>query len=149
MVKAAYRTKQQDLLLSFLKQTKGAHFTAEDVRNHFLQKQITIGMATIYRQLEKFVADGSVLKYYIDEQSAACFEYTGESKPVVESGDFGGHFHIKCEKCGVLIHLDCEELVHLQEHLEANHGISINLFRTVFYGLCANCRKKENQNEQH
>ena len=147
MVKAAYKTRQQDLLLSFLKQTKGVHFTAEDVRNHFLQKQITIGMATIYRQLEKFVADGSVLKYFIDDQSAACFEYTGESRKDVEEGAFGGHFHIKCEKCGVLIHLDCEELLHLQKHLMEKHGITLNLFRTVFYGLCADCRSKEQKND--
>ena len=30
MIKSVYKTRQQDLLLAFLKETKGSHFTAED-----------------------------------------------------------------------------------------------------------------------
>ena len=71
MPKAAYKTKQQDLLLSYLRQMQGKHFTAEDVRSHFAKKDITIGIATIYRQLEKLVAEGTIQKYFIVEHSAS------------------------------------------------------------------------------
>ena len=134
MIKSVYKTRQQDLLLSFLKETKGSHFTAEDVKNHFALSDNPLGTATIYRQLEKFVVDGTVIKYFIDEKSAACYEYVGESEE-------SRHFHIKCEKCGTLIHLDCSELSHLQTHLKEHHGITLNPLRTVFYGICAECEK--------
>lgn len=143
MIKATYKTRQQDLLLSFLKETAGTHFTAEDVKKHFEGSENPLGNATIYRQLEKLVADGRLVKYVIDEKSAACFEYTGES---VKDDSQTHHFHIKCEKCGALIHLDCEELDHLVSHLKENHGITLNPLRTVFYGICDKCSKSETSN---
>ena len=142
-MKAAYKTKQQDLLFSYLKEMQGKHFTAEDVRAHFEAKKISIGIATIYRQLEKLVAEGKIQKYFIDDHSAACFEYAGEECDASEQ-----HFHLKCELCGRLIHLECEELEELGGHLKAEHGFVINPLRTVFYGVCTDCAdKKENDDE--
>ena len=135
MQKSVYKTKQQDFLLAYLKEMKGRHFTAEDVRTHFESKQISIGIATIYRQLEKLVADGTLQKYFIDEHSAACFEYSGENcKAEIP------HFHLKCEQCGNLFHVECEEIQELSEHLQKEHGFAINPFRTVLYGICNACK---------
>ena len=88
-MKAAYKTKQQELLFSYLREMQGKHFTAEDVRAHFEAKNISIGIATIYRQLEKLVNDGKIQKYFIDDHSAACFEYAGENCNHNEK-----HFHL-------------------------------------------------------
>jgi len=114
---------------------QGRHFTAEDVSAYFQKKNISIGIATIYRQIEKFVAMGVVQKYFLGEQNAACFEYMGE-----ECHKEVSHFHLKCEKCGTLIHLECHDLEQLSSHLMAEHGFALDPFRTVFYGLCENCR---------
>lgn len=130
-----YKTKQQELLLSCFKAMQGRHFTAEDVAAYFQKQNISIGIATIYRQIEKFVAMGVVQKYFLGEQNAACFQYMGE-----ECHKDVSHFHLKCEKCGTLIHLECHDLEQLSSHLMAEHGFALDPFRTVFYGLCENCR---------
>ena len=129
-----YKTKQQELLLSCIKSMKNRHWTAEDVHNYFLEQGVSIGIATIYRQIEKFVAQGVVQKYFLGEQNAACFEYIGDKchKDV-------SHFHLKCEKCGKLIHLECHDLEQLSSHLMAEHGFALDAFRTVFYGVCQSC----------
>lgn len=132
-----YKTKQSDLLKSYLKEMQGKHFTAEEVHAHFVSKNISIGIATIYRQLEKLVSDGTVQKYFIDEHSAACFEYSGKECNTDEA-----HFHLKCEVCGSLIHLECEELTELKNHLENEHNFKLNPYRTVFYGICQKCQEK-------
>ncbi len=137
-IKAPYKTKQQDLLLSYLESIKGKHFTVEDVREHFASKNSSIGVATIYRHLEKLVANGTVNKYIIDETSAACFEYLGNDACHRDVP----HFHLKCSKCGTLIHLECEELLQIQEHLMKEHGFMLDSFRTVFYGTCSKCAGK-------
>lgn len=129
-----YKTKQQDLLLSCFKAMRNRHFTAEDVRAYFLKKNIPIGIATIYRQMEKFVSAGTVQKYFLGEQNAACFEYSGDDCHKEVS-----HFHLKCENCGKFIHLECHDLEMLGSHLMAEHGFTLDPFRTVFYGLCQNC----------
>ena len=142
MQKGAYKTKQQELLFSYLKEIQGKHFTAEDIRSHFEGKNISIGIATIYRQLEKLVADGKIQKYIIDEHSAACFEYSGEACQSVSKEE---HFHLKCEVCGKLIHLECDDLSELGKHLLSEHGFTLNPFRTVFYGICSDCKKAKKE----
>lgn len=141
MNKSPYKTRQQELLLSYLESRKGEHFTAEDVRAHFAQKEISMGTATIYRHLEKLVTAGSVNKYVIDEHSAACFEYTGHCCSEAERAE--EHFHLKCEHCGALIHLECDELCQIRAHLFKSHGFVLNPLRTVFYGTCASCAEKQ------
>jgi Fur family ferric uptake transcriptional regulator len=134
-VKTGYKTKQQELLLCYLEEHKNVHFTAEDVRIHFAQKEISMGTATIYRHLERMVAEGSLNKYVIDEHSAACFEYTGADSHA--HGD--ACYHLKCEKCGRLIHLSCDEMGCMGSHLLSEHGFKLDPRRTVFYGLCSEC----------
>ena len=143
MSKTTYKTKQQDLLFSYLREMQGKHFTAEDVRAHFESKKISIGIATIYRQLEKLVSDGKIQKYFIDDHSAACFEYSGDACNPNET-----HAHLKCELCGRLIHLECDELEEFGGHLKAEHGFVINPQRTVFYGLCTDCFSKVEKEKQ-
>ena len=48
-------------------------------------------------------------------------------------------FHCKCEKCGKLIHLHCDELEDIRVHLEQEHHFKMDPLRTVFYGLCDQC----------
>ena len=133
-VKAPYRTRQQVELIKYLRATPGQHYTAAQLREHFASGQKTIGATTIYRQLEKLEAEGVVRKYALGTGDSACYEY-------VEQRDAcAAHFHCKCEKCGRLIHLDCPELQEIRGHLKSAHGFSWDTGRTVFYGVCDQCR---------
>lgn len=136
--KLNYKTKQQDLLLDFLKKSEQKHFTALEIADHL--KEYGMGRATVYRQLEKLVDAGIVNKYFLGEMVPACFELVREGEHCQEDC-----FHCRCEKCGKLIHLHCDELKELSGHLEAEHGFEMNPFRTVFYGVCAECRAKDNK----
>ena len=51
------------------------------------------------------------------------------------------HFHLICEKCGKLIHLDCHEAEHLLVHIKDEHGFAIDVSKVNFYGLCDDCQK--------
>jgi len=136
-----YKTKQRDILLQYLAGKKGIHITANDLCELLSKDGITIGQATVYRQLERLVDEGIISKYIIDANSPACFEYIGlESHGCAETC-----FHCKCEKCGKLIHMHCEELNELGEHLLKEHNFKLNSMRTVFYGLCDECIKLQAQ----
>lgn len=52
-------------------------------------------------------------------------------------------YHCKCEKCGKLIHLHCHEVEELSQHMMEHHSFELNAMRTVFYGVCSECRQKE------
>ena len=132
--KPKYRTKQREILISYLENESGRHITAGDVCEYFKEQGAPIGQSTVYRQLESLVDEGIINKYTIDAGSPACFEYAGEHLQ-------GRHtcFHCKCEKCGKLIHLHCDELEEIQEHLSLKHQFRLDPRRTVFYGLCGEC----------
>lgn len=138
MAKAPYRTRQMTELLAFLKSVQGSHVTVTDICDYFHQKGIAVGTTTVYRNLEKMVQEGLVAKYVVDGTSSACFEYTGGHKEEETSC-----YHCKCEKCGKLIHLQCHEVELLKLHILEHHDFEINSQRTVFYGICSECRKNQ------
>ncbi len=130
-----YKTKQREILLDYFKNVPGTHVTAADVCEYFKSREAHIGQSTIYRHLESLVDEGLLKKYTIDGSSPACFEYV---KPDSHA-DAEVCFHCKCEKCGKLIHLHCEELDEIQTHLNSEHHFRLDPVRTVFYGLCDQC----------
>ncbi len=134
--RSKYKTKQREILLSYLRNAPRGHVTAGDVCEHFRRQGKPVGQSTVYRQLESLVDEGILNKYLIDGASPACFEYVGAES---HSGP-DTCFHCKCEKCGKLIHLHCEELEEIRAHLLAGHSFALDPLRTVFYGLCENCR---------
>lgn len=132
--KSSYKTKQREEMQKFLENTNGDHFTASDVSDYFRKQNIRIGTTTIYRRLEELVSAGIVKKYFIDEVSSACFEYIGDNP----NGKLC--YHLKCEKCGKLIHLHCDEITSFEQHISGHHDFIIDPAKTVFYGTCAKCQ---------
>lgn len=132
-----YQTKQKKALLAYLESAQGKHVTVNDIHDHFRILGMNIGISTIYRQLERMVAEGLVNQYILDKTDAACFEYVGTQ--IHHSAT--ACFHCKCEKCGKLIHLQCDELEQIHQHLLKEHGFNLNPFRTVFYGRCNQCKE--------
>ncbi|MBQ8954098.1 MAG: transcriptional repressor [Clostridia bacterium] len=136
-VKSHYHTRQREELLDFLREHRGEHFTAAQLKAHFDGGDAPLGAATIYRHMDKLAREGLVRRYQLDSGDSACYEYVG----LDPAGSGAAHFHCKCEKCGALIHLDCDELQSIKAHLLEHHGFQWNAGRTVFYGICDQCLK--------
>jgi len=130
-----YKTKQKELLLQYFESRPGVHITAGEVCSYFKEQGALIGQSTIYRQLEHLVDEQILKKYVIDANSPACFEYL----PDHTHCDTDTCFHCKCEKCGKLIHLQCDEVEKLQKHMLEKHHFQLDPVRTVFYGRCEDC----------
>ncbi|MDR2403099.1 MAG: transcriptional repressor [Spirochaetaceae bacterium] len=129
---ASYSTRQQKLILDYLASLGDSHVTVFQLVRHFEQEAAGIGQTTIYRHLEKLAARGIIRKYVLNDGKSACYQYVGND--VCRE-----HFHLTCEQCGSLIHLDCELLDTIQGHLLREHGFQINKLKTVFYGTCGKC----------
>lgn len=135
--RAQYQTKHRDELLAYLESTAGEHITVSGLCDHFKSVGRPIGTTTVYRHLERLVDQGLVAKYVIDQSSPACFEYVGEAS----RGD-GACCHCKCEICGKVEHMHCDEIPNMQRHVREHHGFTIDTARTVFYGVCGECASK-------
>lgn len=137
--RGTYRSKYYEQILDYLKSYPGKHFHVNDIHKDLAERGSSIGVTTIYRQLDRMVEAGVVNKYIIDPGTPACYEYTEETK-TAETEPF---FHCLCQVCGGLIHFQCEEIEDLQGHFLKEHHFQIDPFRTVFYGTCENCMMQE------
>lgn len=130
---SGYNTKQKENLLSYLIKNKEKHTNVQEISAFLSAEGTPVGVATIYRQLDRLVEQGIVRKYAFDGKTCACYQY------VEDEENCRSHFHLKCLSCGRLIHLDCGHLADLTRHIEDEHGFAIDYSQTVFYGRCSDC----------
>ncbi|MDD3193567.1 MAG: transcriptional repressor [Oscillospiraceae bacterium] len=124
-----YRTRQRELVLQFFSDHSGECFCAKDL---IAQKLIPVGAATLYRALARLNDEGK-LKKYIEASGGAYYQYN-------ESEACHCHFHLKCLRCGALIHMDCAQMKEVQEHIAADHDFVVDSGKSILYGVCKKCR---------
>ena len=134
---SGYNTKQKEKLLDYLINNKDKHTNVQEISAYLSADGSSVGTATIYRQLDKLVESGVVRKYNFDGKTGACYQYIDEHEHCNE------HFHLKCTVCGKLIHLECDHLAGVNEHIRSHHGFIVDPSQTVFYGICAECAETE------
>lgn len=129
---ATYITKQQRAVLACIAAHRGECVSANTLLDELRRGGESVGLATVYRQLERLEHQGHVHKAVTEE--GAFYRYC-------EHEACGECLLLKCERCGRIVHLDCHQLAPLYEHLEHEHGFSINPRKTMFYGLCSECQE--------
>lgn len=134
---SGYRTKQKEAIKTYLAEQKETHVTVNQIVAYFEKQEMAIGMTTVYRYLDRLVQDGVVKKYFLDGATAACYQYLDHEM------EGSPHFHMKCESCGKLFHLECGFMEKIAAHLHQEHQFCIDSGKTVFYGLCKECSEKE------
>lgn len=130
-----YRTKQRTIVENCLKENHNIHMTVDDIVLFLAKKGENVGRTTVYRTLEKMVRENKARKYVTGKNDSACFQY-------LETFDTcHRHFHLKCVDCGTLLHVDCEKINQLSNHIASEHGFMLDTVQTVLYGRCEGCQK--------
>ena len=127
-----YMTRQQKAVLDSIAQQKNGCATAAELTELLHAQGQSVGMTTVYRQLERLAQQGQVHKIVTDEGTH--YQYCQAH---------GDCFLLKCEKCGIIRHMDCSHLGELYSHILQEHHFTINPRRTLFYGLCDTCAQEE------
>ena len=136
MKQTNYKTKQKTAIIQCVKNMGDKHFTIDSLCETLLKNGEAVGRTTVYRSVERLSEGGVLRKFVMPQGDSACYQYVGEHNQCHE------HFHLKCEKCGSLIHMDCDEMNSIAEHIKIHHGFSLNPLKTVIYGVCEGCAEK-------
>ena len=94
-----YSTKQHQAVLRCLEARGETACTAAELAEDLRREGCPVGLATIYRQLEKLEAAGAVHK--VNTEEGALYQYCGRQSQ--------GHrdcFLLKCERCGRIRHAE-------------------------------------------
>jgi Fur family transcriptional regulator, ferric uptake regulator len=90
-------------------------------------KTPTLGIATVYRNVRRFVDDGKLSEVALPEIGM-----------LYERADIGHHHHFFCRRCGRLYDFPgCP----LREDDLAPRGYAIEAHELFLYGVCAACRE--------
>lgn len=131
-----YRTKQQRSVLRCLEDRRSEALSAGEIAELLRREGQPVGLATIYRQLDRLERQGRL--HRVDTGEGTVYQFCAQ-----EEASSMGCFLLRCEVCGRVSHLDCARLETLYRHLEAEHHFSVDLRRTVLTGRCAVCRGEE------
>ena len=130
-------SKQRNLILNIVKETT-SHPSAEWVYEQAKKEMPTIGIATVYRNLNALVSLGEIERISV----------TGSVDRF--DGQVAEHCHMQCVRCGKIIDLepDSEEsMKKLREMICKTFGVedkNVRISRTLLRGVCNDCLDAEN-----
>ncbi len=132
--KTNYNTKARRYILEYLSSKSDITVSAKDILHYLNEKGENISLTTVYRYLSRLTDEKRVIKFSEDGSNKSVYQFSGGDNTCLE------HLHIQCKKCGKLIHLECEFLNEIEEHIMEEHGFSLEYSGSILYGICDKCR---------
>lgn len=136
-----YTTKQSQAILRALERRGERAGDARSLADDLREEGISVGLATVYRQLERLAEAGLVHRIATD--TGALYQYCSRQA----AGEVC--FLLRCQSCGRMEHLDCPRLQELYRHIAAEHGFQVDPRRTILTGLCGHCAEQEAEHGEH
>lgn len=124
-------TKQKELILKEMSKDENMiHPNIQCLTNIIMNTDSSIGQATIYRNINKLVSEGKIIKISTDNG----YLYDINSKL---------HGHFICEECGCIIDLYDNKYQELIDDIENKYHLKVKNSNNVFYGICSSCQDKK------
>lgn len=123
----SYNTKQKELILEVIKK-QNKEFTIKDIYSELEDKT---GLTTIYRLVDKMVDSGTLNKF-IGKDNTTYYQYLEECNKL-------NHFYLKCQICGDMIHIDCDCISDLSNHILKKHKFKLSHEHIIINGICEKC----------
>ena len=121
MAGSSYATASRRKILEYLKNSNDHTVTAADVDEYLKQS----GNEEVKMEMIKYVAEkGCQAAYQYVEPGRGCEQ----------------HLHLKCVKCGKIIHLECHFMEEISHHIEESHGFTLQCKNSILYGVCKECK---------
>lgn len=135
-VRERKHSKKRDAILTLIQSTT-IHPGARWVYERLKPAIPDLSLGTVYRNLSIFTEEGTALSLGVIKGEE---RFDGVTCP---------HPHLVCTRCGRVADLPCHGAGDSGAPAEEEHtGFLIDYRRTVFYGLCGECRKHAGMEKQ-
>lgn len=131
----SYSTKKKSSILHFFEDNPDQEVGVHEVHDFLTNQNMEMNLTTVYRNLDKLVEQGIVIKSVHGKKEQATYRYLKGREGCSQ------HLHLKCTRCGMIMHLDCEFMREIAEHIQVDHGFLIDCRESYIAGLCAGCRQ--------
>ncbi len=127
------RTRNQEHIISVLK-TLDRAISAQDLYVELRNRQLSMGLATVYRGLEALKLEGVVQARTV---------VSGESLYSLVHED---RHHLTCLQCGNSVAIEQCPVHDLEVQLNQAYQFKIYYHMLEFFGLCTQCQKQDAMN---
>ena len=139
MSKVTYNTRQKQIIYEFLTNNSDVFMSCDEILDSLKASGSPVGKATLYRFLDSLVSSGDARKVVDESKKSAAYRLVDKSM------NCDGHMHLKCTSCGSLVHLGCDFMNSVGQHILEHHQFKIDNSKTMIYGLCGDCSEKEEE----
>ncbi len=123
-------SSQRRLILEYLRTHKG-HATAEEVFAALKNRWRSMGLGTVYRNLNFLHEHGYIEEIFAPGHIAM---YSGRVDP---------HLHFRCDNCGTIYEFDMPNVFLGERNRLRDEGFAIRQELFEFSGICQKCSEKE------
>lgn len=124
----AYTTEKKTKVYELLSQGRDKAFTIDEICTAVLDGDG--GRSTVYRIISDMVKCKKVKKLTDEHTRHTVYQYM--------DGECHDHLHLKCKKCGKMMHLDHSTSHMLEEKILGSSGFSLDE-GTILFGRCGGC----------
>jgi Fur family ferric uptake transcriptional regulator len=125
-------TTQRKLLLDTIREV-GTHIDAKELYHRASEKDDSISLATVYRNLRLFKEKG-IIEERKPHGGCCCYELKGSRE----------HQHLVCRGCGQIIDFESPLVGKLVEEVERKNKFSVAKVELYVEGYCLNCKGRKN-----
>ena len=130
-IKAKPVTAQRRLLLGVI-QEAGTHLNAKDLYRRASEKDASISLATVYRNLRFFKEQGLIEERHLADMRCSCYE-------MKRSGE---HHHLVCQGCGHVIEFESPLTRKLLAEVQRKSEFYVTRVELCLEGYCRECEEK-------
>jgi len=127
-----YKTPTKTAIDQYLREHMDEFLSVQQIAQGLSSEGHRIGIATVHRHLRRLADDGHVRVQHKNQR-----HYYQLIQP-----DCHSHYHLRCQRCDSVLHLNCPELHAASRHVYAAHGFAIDR-DVVIVGVCEDCRVRE------
>lgn len=121
------QTNQRRAIMATLEGAPGP-LTPQEILQEASKLQSSLGLATVYRNLNSMVEAGDLIAVHLPNESTR-YEPAGR----------GHHHHFRCESCQGVFEIDASCPVAVLEGVTLPGGYIVNHHDLTLYGLCPSC----------
>ena len=124
-------TKQKELILNILDQNR-IHPTMQEIYSLSKEKYPSIGQATIYRNVNKLVEEGKIIRLPGTKDEGCHYDI-----------NMTDHNHLICNSCGRIIDIFDSDYNDIIKKIETSNSVSITKSLLILEGICSKCKNKK------
>ena len=126
-------TRQKYVVLKVIRENR-THPTIAEICESVQKVDSSIGQATVYRHVKKFLEEGKI--------------YQIKTKSGIDRYDYyTGHIHFECLKCGRIIDIMDDNLLKELSFKFENRPENIKYYNLMLEGDCEDCKRGNNEKE--